>query len=66
VWTYNFSVQNGCAPSHQPFLTDSYIPYFSDAGITDIVLPPPDTTSTTSTITWIDTIDPTDNLFDLA
>ena len=65
VWTYNFSVQNGCAPSHQPFLTDFYIPYFSDEGISSIVLPPPDTTSTTSTITWTDTIDPSDNLFGL-
>jgi hypothetical protein len=66
VWTYNFSVQNGCVPSHQPFLTDFYIPYFSDAGIADIQLPPPDTTSTTSTIAWTETIDPSDDLFDLA
>ena len=59
LWTYNFSVQNGCAPNNQQFLTDFYIPYFSDAGIADILLPAPDTTSTTSTITWTDTIDPT-------
>ena len=66
LWTYNFSVQNGCAPDHQQFLTDFYIPYFSDAGIGNIVLPAPDTTSTTSNITWTDTIEPNDNLFNLA
>jgi hypothetical protein len=66
LWTYSFSVQNGCAPNHQPFLTDFYIPYFSDAGIANILLPAPDTTSTTSTITWTDTIDPNDDLFGLA
>ena len=65
VWTYIFSVRNGCA-SNQPFLTDFYIPYFSDEGISAIVLPAPDTTTTTSTITWTDTIDASDNLFDLA
>ncbi len=66
LWTYNFNVQNGCAPNNQPFLTDFYIPYFSDAGIADIVLPAPDTMSTTSSITWTDTIDPNDNLFGLS
>ena len=66
MWTYDFSVLNGCALSAQPFLTDFYIPYFADAGIADILLPAPDTTSTTSTIAWTATIDPTDNLFDLA
>src|SRR5579863_2896748 len=57
-WTYNFSVVNGCAFNNQPFLTDFYIPYFADAGIADITVPAPDTTSTTSTITWTATIDP--------
>jgi hypothetical protein len=66
VWTYNLSVQNGCAPNNQPFLTDFYIPYFADAGIANIMVPAPDTTTTTSTITWMATIDPTDDLFDLA
>jgi hypothetical protein len=66
TWTYNFSVQNGCALNHQPFLTDFYIPYFADAGIANILVPAPDTTSTTSTITWMATIDPSDNLFNLA
>jgi hypothetical protein len=65
-WTYNFSVQNGCANNHQQTLTDFYIPYFSDAGIADILLPPPDITSTTSTITWTDVIDPNSDLFNLA
>jgi hypothetical protein len=65
TWTYNFSVINGCAFANQPFMTDFYIPYFPDANITNIVVPPPDTTSTTSTITWTATIDPTNNLFNL-
>jgi hypothetical protein len=66
LWTYNFRVQNACDTNQQPFLTDFYIPYFVDAGIANILVPAPDTTSTTSTITWTATIDPTDNLFDLA
>jgi len=66
TWTYDFSVLNGCAPNHQQFLTDFYIPYFSDAGISNIVLPSADTMSTTSTITWMDTIEPGNDLFNLA
>jgi hypothetical protein len=66
MWTYNFSVQNGCNTVQQPFLTDFYVPYFADAGIANIMLPPPDTTSTTSTITWTDTIEANNNLFGLA
>jgi hypothetical protein len=66
AWTYNFSVQNGCAFNNQPFLTNFYIPYFADANIANITVPAPDTTTTTSTITWSATIDPTDDLFDLA
>jgi hypothetical protein len=46
-------------------MTNFYLPYFADADIADITVPPPDTTSTTSTITWTATIDPTDNLFGL-
>ncbi len=65
MWTYSFSVQNGCVTNNQPFLTDFYVPYFADAGIADIVLPPPNTTTTTSTITWTDTIEPGNDLFDL-
>lgn len=64
MWTYSFSVQNGC-DSKQPFLTDFYVPYFADAGIADIVVPPPDTKTTSSTITWTDTIEPNNDLFDL-
>jgi hypothetical protein len=66
AWTYNLSVQNGCAGSNQPFLTDFYIPYFADAGIGSITLPAPDSTSTTSVITWTDAIEPLNNLFGLA
>lgn len=65
-WSYNFMVQNGCAPNNQPFLTNFYIPYFPDDNIANITLPLPDTTSTTSTITWTDTIEPNYNLFGLA
>ncbi|HLI83107.1 MAG TPA: hypothetical protein VKV17_04270 [Bryobacteraceae bacterium] len=65
TWTYDLSVINGCDFENQPFMNDFYIPYFNDAGITDITVPPPDTTSTTSTITWSDTILANDNLFDL-
>lgn len=65
AWTYNFSVQNGCA-FNQPFLTDFYVPYFADANIANITVPGPDTTTTASTITWTATIDPTDDLFGLA
>lgn len=57
---------NGCAPDNQPFLTDFYIPYFPDDDIANMTLPVPDTTSTTSTTTWTDTIEPSNNLFDLA
>src|SRR5215472_7362304 len=65
TWTYNLSVINGCDFANQPFMTDFYIPYFPDAGIANIMVPPPDTMSTTSTITWTYTIDPTNNLFNL-
>ncbi len=66
LWTYNFTVQNACDSNQQQFLTDFYIPYFADAGIANILVPAPDTTSTSSTITWTATIDPNENLFDLA
>jgi hypothetical protein len=65
TWTYNFSVVNGCAYVNQPFMSDFYIPYFSDADIANIMVPPPDSTSTTSTITWTATIEPTNDLFNL-
>jgi hypothetical protein len=66
LWTYSFSVTNGCDFSHQQTLTDFYLPYFADAGVTNILLPGPDTTSTTSTIAWSYTVDPNDDLFNLA
>ena len=65
TWTYDFTVLNGCAPDHQPLLTDFYIPYFADAGIGNITLPPPDTMTTTSTITWTAAVEPNNDLFDL-
>ncbi|MHB8744433.1 MAG: hypothetical protein ACYC9L_15105 [Sulfuricaulis sp.] len=65
-WTYDFTVQNGCAPNHQPLLTNFYIPYFADAGIASITVPLPDTTSTTSTISWTAAIEPNNNIFNLA
>jgi hypothetical protein len=64
TWTYDFQMQNGCTPSHQQLLTDFYIPYFADAGIANITVPPLDN-STVPPITWSYTIDPTDDLFDL-
>lgn len=67
-WTYGFTVQNGCDLNHQPFLTDFYVPYFADENLNaaDITVPAPDDMSTPSNITWTATINPTDNLFNLA
>jgi hypothetical protein len=65
MWTYDFSVLNGCAPDHQQLLTDFYIPYFADAGIENITVPSPDTMTTTSTISWTAAIQPNNDLFDL-
>lgn len=64
IWTYGFSVLNGCAFNNQPFMTDFYVPYFEDANIADLVVPGPDM-STGSDVTWTATILPTDDLFDL-
>jgi hypothetical protein len=64
TWTYVYSVQNGCAPNHQPLLTDFYIPYFSDAGIANISVPAPDD-SALPPITWTYSIDASDDLFGL-
>lgn len=55
-YTYDFSATNGCHGNVQPLLTDFYLPYFSDAGISDIVVP----------AGWSYSIDTGDNLFDLA
>jgi PEP-CTERM motif len=64
-WLYSFAVQNGCRPNHQQLMTDFYLPYFADAGITNIVVPDPDVTSTTSTIAWTAAIEPNNDLFGL-
>jgi hypothetical protein len=64
IWTYQFSVENGCAPGHQQLLTDFYIPYFSDAGIANITVPALDNATNPPT-TWGYTINPTDDLFGL-
>jgi hypothetical protein len=64
-WTYNFSVLNGCNPSHQPLLTNFYIPYFADAGIANITVPPPDN-SASPPVTWTYSLEPGNNLFGLS
>jgi hypothetical protein len=55
-YTYDFFVRNGCHGNVQPLLTDFFLPYFSDAGISDIVVPDG----------WSYSIDTGDNLFDLS
>ncbi|HTA44138.1 MAG TPA: PEP-CTERM sorting domain-containing protein [Bryobacteraceae bacterium] len=64
VWTYNFQVTNGCVPGHQPLLTDFYVPYFSDAGITNITVPGP-SDSTNPPTTWTFSIEANNDLFGL-
>jgi hypothetical protein len=57
-YTYAFSVFNGCVGVNQtqPLLNDFFLPYFSDAGIGDIVAP----------TGWSYSIDTSNNLFDLS
>jgi hypothetical protein len=62
VWTYDFLVQNGCRPNAQPLLTDFFIPYFSDAGISNITVPAPDNSALPS-ITWTYSIQPNKTMF---
>jgi len=50
VWTYDFLVQNGCHPNAQPLLTDFSIPYFSDAGISNITVPAPNNSALPSSL----------------
>jgi hypothetical protein len=64
TWNYDFAVQNGCNPGHQSLLTNFYIPYFADAGIANIMVPGPNS-STSPPITWTYSIDPGNNLFGL-
>jgi len=59
TWTYVYWVQNGCATNHQQLLTDFYIPYFTDAEISNITVP------TASATTWTYFKDATDDLFGL-
>lgn len=54
-YTYDFSAVNGCHGNDQPLLPGYYLPYFSDAGISDIVVPDG----------WSYSIDTGDDLFDL-
>jgi hypothetical protein len=56
IFTYDFSVLNGCRINDQPLLADFFLPYFSDAGVSDIVVPDD----------WSYSIDPSDDLFDLS
>jgi hypothetical protein len=56
TFVFDFSVLNGCNTVNQPFLNDFFVPYFSDAGISNIIVPDG----------WIDTIDTEDDLFGLA
>jgi hypothetical protein len=62
VWLYDFSLVNGCNTVNQPLLSDFYIPYFSDAGIADIITPTP---TDMSPVAWTYTIDPTNDIFGL-
>ncbi|HEX3865752.1 MAG TPA: PEP-CTERM sorting domain-containing protein [Gemmatimonadaceae bacterium] len=65
VWTYYFSVLNGCVPNHQPLMTDFFLPYFSDAGLSNFVLPPEDDQTFNGSVVWTYSIDPNDDLFGL-
>ncbi len=53
--TFEYLVSNGCNTVDQPLLDDFFIPYFSDAGISDITTPDG----------WTYSIEPTNNVFDL-
>lgn len=65
TWTYDYLVLNGCNFSGQQLLTDFYIPYFPDAGIANITVPAPDSDFDPA-VTWTYTIEPGNNLFNLA
>jgi hypothetical protein len=54
TYDYAFTVTNGCLGSQET--TGFYLPYFTDAGISNIVVP----------TDWSYSIDPSDNLFGLA
>jgi PEP-CTERM motif-containing protein len=66
TWLYTFTVVNGCA-SRGAFLTDVFLPYFSDAAITDIRVPDVNTSMFPgSTVTWSVITQLDNNLFGLA
>jgi hypothetical protein len=64
TWTYDYSVENGCAPNQQQLLTDFYLPYFADAGIANITVPAQDN-SAIPAITWSYSKDANNDLFGL-
>jgi hypothetical protein len=64
TWTYNYFVQNGCAPNQQPLLTDFFLPYFSDANVSNIGVPGLDN-STLPPTSWAYTIEAGNDLFNL-
>jgi hypothetical protein len=71
TWKYNFTINAGSCPGY--YVTDFYLPYFSDAGIDNITLPGAgktfsyenlDTQSTERAI-WSYSIEPGNNIFNL-
>jgi hypothetical protein len=64
TWIYRYSVNNGC--SSGGYLTDVFLPYFSDASISDWALPDDDSSMYPgSTVSWTVSINATDDLFHL-
>jgi len=53
--TFEYFVSNGCNSVDQPLLNDFFLPYFSDAGISDIVVP----------AGWTYSIEASNNVFNL-
>src|SRR5208337_4512513 len=53
--TFEYLVSNGCNSVDQPLLDDFFLPYFSDAGISDIVVP----------TGWTYSIEASNNVFNL-
>lgn len=53
--TFEYFVSNACNSVDQPLLDDFFLPYFSDAGISDIVVPEG----------WTYSIEASNNVFDL-
>lgn len=53
--TYEYTVINGCSPEDQPMLDDFFLPYFPDAGISNIEVPEG----------WTYSIEPGNDIFNL-